>query len=108
MPVVVTTDRLIEREPETAARAITAVMATQAALKRDVSLATQVGRKLFPESEAGLIGDLIRRDLPFYDPTISEPLVADMTAFARSVGLLQGHPRYDEVVAQRFRHLWVA
>jgi ABC-type nitrate/sulfonate/bicarbonate transport system substrate-binding protein len=108
MPVIVTTDRLIAREPDTAARTIKAVMATQAALKRDVGLATQVGRKLFPENEANLIAELIRRDLPFYNPAISEAFVADMTTFARAVGLLQGHPRYDQVVAQQFRHLWTA
>jgi ABC-type nitrate/sulfonate/bicarbonate transport system substrate-binding protein len=108
MPVIATTDRLIEREPQTAERAIKAVMSAQAALKRDVTLATQVGRKLFPENEANLIADLIRRDLPYYDPAISEAFVTDMTAFARSVGLLQGYPSYGQVVAQQFRRLWTA
>jgi ABC-type nitrate/sulfonate/bicarbonate transport system substrate-binding protein len=107
-PVIVTTDRLIAREPEVAAGAIRAVIATQAALKRDVNRATEVGRKLFPENEASLIAELIRRDLPFYDPTISETFVAEMTAFARSVGLLQGQSSYDQVVAKQFRHLWAA
>jgi NitT/TauT family transport system substrate-binding protein len=106
MPVIITTDRLIEREPETAARTIKAIMATQSALKRDVGSATQVGRKLFPENEANLIAELIRRDLPFYDPSISEAFVVSMAAFARSVGLLQGDPSYEQVVAQEFRHLW--
>jgi NitT/TauT family transport system substrate-binding protein len=106
MPVIATTDRLIERDPEAAARAIKAIMATQALLKRDVNLATQVGRKLFPQNEASLIADLIRRDLPYYDPVISEPFVTDMTAFARSVGLLKSHPRYEHVVATQFSHLW--
>jgi hypothetical protein len=45
-----------------------------------------VGRKLFPKEEANLIAELIRRDLPFYDPTISEVFATEMTAFARSVG----------------------
>src|SRR5262245_18537912 len=103
MPVIVTGERLIEHEPEAAAGAIKAVMATQMALKHDVSLATQVGRKLFPKEEANLIAELIRRDLPFYDPTISEDFVTEMTAFARSVGLLRGQSRYDQVVAQQFR-----
>jgi NitT/TauT family transport system substrate-binding protein len=106
MPVIVTTDRLIERQPESAAGAIKAIMATQSALRRDVGSATQVGRKLFPENEANLIAELIRRDLPFYDPSISEAFVESMAAFARSVGLLQGDPSYEQVVAQEFRHLW--
>jgi NitT/TauT family transport system substrate-binding protein len=108
MPVIVTSDRLIEREPEAAASAIKAVVATQTALKRDVSLATQVGRKLFPKEEANLIAELIRRDLPFYDFTISEVFVTEMTAFARSAGLLRGYSRYEQVVVQQFRHLWAA
>jgi ABC-type nitrate/sulfonate/bicarbonate transport system substrate-binding protein len=106
MPVIVTTDRLIEREPEVAAAAIRAVTAAHEALKRDVSRATEIGRKLFPETEANLIAELIHRDLPYYDTTISKAFVADMTAFARAVGLLQGHPTYDQVVAQQFSHLW--
>jgi NitT/TauT family transport system substrate-binding protein len=47
MPVIVTSDRLIEREPEAAASAIKAVVTTQTALKRDVSLATQVSANCF-------------------------------------------------------------
>ena len=37
-------------------------------LKANVARATEVGRKLFPPSEAELIAELIRRDLPYYDP----------------------------------------
>jgi hypothetical protein len=33
-----------------------------------------VGEKLFPPQEACLIAELIRRDLPYYDATISEEL----------------------------------
>src|SRR5207249_5624438 len=45
-------DRLIEASPETAAAAVRAIVKTHAALKEDVSRATQVGRKLFPPQEA--------------------------------------------------------
>ena len=51
--------------------AVRAIVKTHAALKADVSRATEVGRKLFPPSEAELIAELIRRDLPFYDASIS-------------------------------------
>src|SRR5579862_6002855 len=50
---------------------------THRALKEDLSLATQVGRKLFPAAEAEIIAELIRRDLPYYDPTISENFRSD-------------------------------
>src|ERR687888_1506411 len=72
MASIATTDRLIERTPETAAAAIRAIVKTQAALRQNVARATEVGRKLFPPSEAELVAELIRRDLPYYDPTISE------------------------------------
>src|SRR5207248_5390739 len=48
MPVLATTDRLIEQSPETAAAALRALVATQNALKADASLATQAGKKRFP------------------------------------------------------------
>ena len=75
-----------------------AIKQTQDALKRDVSLAGQVGRKLFPETEAGLIAELIRRDLPYYDATISPDFVAGMSRFARDLGLIEAPLAYDQVV----------
>src|ERR1700730_6250733 len=99
MSSLAATDRLIERAPDTAAAAIRAIVKTQAALKEDVSRATQVGRKLFPPQEAELIAELIRRDLPFYDPSISPGFVAGMTQFARDIGILRGEIPYEKVVA---------
>src|SRR5580704_16096942 len=75
MASVATTDRLIEAAPATAAAAIRAVAKTHAALKNDPTLATAVGRKLFPPTEAELIAELIRRDLPYYDIAISDSFV---------------------------------
>src|SRR4030088_622356 len=57
MPVLATTDRLIARPPDTAAAAVRALVATQSALKTDVSRATEVGEKRFPRRETGLIAD---------------------------------------------------
>jgi ABC-type nitrate/sulfonate/bicarbonate transport system substrate-binding protein len=106
MASIATTDRLIERAPETAAAAIRAIVKTQAALRQNVTRATEVGRKLFPPSEAELIAELIRRDLPYYDPTISEAFVAGMNQFARDIGILEGHVPYSQVVATQFCPLW--
>jgi NitT/TauT family transport system substrate-binding protein len=105
-PVLATTDRLIEREPETVAAAIRAIVKVQKALREDPSRATEVGRRLFPPDEAGLIAELIRRDLPYYDPVISEDTVASLNRFAQDVGLLSGPVPYERVVATQFRHLW--
>jgi NitT/TauT family transport system substrate-binding protein len=106
MASIATTDRLIARSPDVAAAAVRAVVKTQAALKNDVSLATGIGRKLFPPAEAELIAELIRRDLPYYDAKITPDFVAGMNAFARDIGILQGEVPYERVVATQFAPLW--
>jgi ABC-type nitrate/sulfonate/bicarbonate transport system substrate-binding protein len=106
MASIAATDRLIERSPEIAAAVVRAIVKTQVALRNDVSLATSVGRKLFPPEEAELIGELIRRDLPYYDPKITPGFVAAMNDFAREMGILSGDVPYERVVAARFVELW--
>jgi ABC-type nitrate/sulfonate/bicarbonate transport system substrate-binding protein len=108
MSSLATTDRLIEEEPESAAAAVRALVKTQQALKADPERATEVGRKLFPPDEAGLIAELVRRDLPYYDPRISHEFVTGMNRFARDAGILHGDPAYETVVATRFAPLWSA
>ena len=108
MASIATTDPLIASDPETVAGAVRAIVATQKALRDDISLATKVGRKLFPASEAELIADIVRRDLPYYDPAISEGFVRGMNAFARDMGILKGDAPYERVVAQQFRSHWAA
>lgn len=103
---VATTDRLIERLPGVAAAAVRAIVKTHKALKLDVTRAAEVGRKLFPPPEAELIVDLIRRDLPYYDASISPASVAGMNRFARDLGLLNGDVPYEQVVAAQFQNLW--
>jgi NitT/TauT family transport system substrate-binding protein len=106
MASIATRESLIARSPELAAAAIRAIVETQAALKHDVQRAAEVGRKLFPPAEAGLIVDLIRRDVPYYDAAISREFVAGMNEFAREIGILNGPARYEDVVATQFSHLW--
>jgi len=106
MAAVAATDALIAHNPEAAAAAVRATVHTQAALRHDVELAARVGAKLFPPSEAALIVDLVRRDLPYYDATITPDFVAAMTQFSRDLGILKGSPSYADVVATQFRDLW--
>jgi hypothetical protein len=103
---VATTDRLIQSSPETAAAAIRAVVASHAALRSDPSLAADVGRKLFPPTEAELITGLVARDLPFYNASLSRHSIASLNQFARDVELLDCDPPYEAVVAEQFQHLW--
>jgi ABC-type nitrate/sulfonate/bicarbonate transport system substrate-binding protein len=99
MAALAAADRLIERSPEIAQAAVRAIRNTHTALKKDVSLATRVGRKLFPAAQAELIADLIRRDLPYYDTAISREYVAGMNRFARDMGILDREVPYEQVVA---------
>jgi ABC-type nitrate/sulfonate/bicarbonate transport system substrate-binding protein len=108
MASIATTDQLIERSPETASAVVRAMVKTHAALKENVARATEIGRKLFPPSEAELIAELIRRDLPYYDPSISRGFVAGMNQFSRDVGILTGDVPYEGIVATQFSHLWKA
>jgi ABC-type nitrate/sulfonate/bicarbonate transport system substrate-binding protein len=99
MAAIATTDALITRSPETAAAAVRAITKTHAALKQDVTLATKVGQRLFPPPQAELIAELIRRDLPYYDTTISRDFVVGMNRFARDIGILKGDVPYEQIVA---------
>ena len=106
MSSLAATDRLIEGSPETAAAAIRALVKTQVALKADPGRAAEVGKKLFPPDAAALITELIRRDLPYYDPSISRDFVAGMNQFARDLGILRGDIPYEKIVAGQFADLW--
>jgi ABC-type nitrate/sulfonate/bicarbonate transport system substrate-binding protein len=97
-PALVTTQRLIDENPEAAKAAVNAVVAAQKALREDPGRATAIGRKLFPPAEAEMIAELIRRDLPFYDAAISEKTVTSMNQFARDLGLLSKSVKYEDVV----------
>ena len=97
-PALVATQKLIDENPGAAAAAVRAVMNAQRALKEDPERATAVGRKLFPPTEASLIAELIRRDLPFYDPAISKKTVDSMNRFAQDLGILSQPVHYRQVV----------
>jgi ABC-type nitrate/sulfonate/bicarbonate transport system substrate-binding protein len=106
MAALAVTDRLIARTPDVAAGAVRAIRRVHALLRADVTRATEVGRRLFPLEQADLIAELIRRDLPFYDPAISPGFVTGMNRFARDLGILTGDVAYDAVVATQFAPLW--
>ena len=105
-PVFATTQKIIDEQPDKVAAAVRAIVSVQKAIKRDVSLATEVGRKSFPEAETALIAQVVERDLPFYDATISPDFVMGMNTFCRDIGLMVGDPSFEEVVATQFADLW--
>jgi NitT/TauT family transport system substrate-binding protein len=97
-PALVATEKTVRDRPEVARSAIQAVVAAQNALKQTPERATQIGKKLFPPTEANLIAELIRRDAPFYDPAITPKSVEAMNRFAQDIGLLSKPVPYDRVV----------
>ena len=105
-PVLVATDRSIADRPDDAVAAVRAIVSTQNKLKRDVGRATGIGEKLFGPNEAKLIARVVERDLPFYDPAISEGFVEGMNAFALAMGILDSPVPYERVVATEFAELW--
>jgi len=97
-PALVTSEKIIRDNPAAARAAIKAVQMAQQMLKEDPSRATAVGKKLFPPAEAGMIAELIRRDLPFFDSSISPQTVESMNRFAQRMGLLSRPVSYEDVV----------
>ena len=49
---------------------------------------------------------MVERDLPYYDPAISESSVESMNAFARDMRLLDRPVPYGRVVATEFSEFW--
>lgn len=98
-PAMVATDAMIAENPEACRAAVRAITNALAALRADPATATRVATRVFPAENVPLIGELIRRDLPFYEPYLSPDFIAAMTGFQRRMGLLDGAVGYDDVVA---------
>jgi len=105
-PALAATDALIEREPDVAAAAVRAIVATQKALQAEPSLAKKVGDELFPGEEAEAISALVSRDAPFYDATITPEAIEGLNAFAVVSGLIERPLPFEQIVAAQFRDLW--
>jgi ABC-type nitrate/sulfonate/bicarbonate transport system substrate-binding protein len=101
-----TTDAFIAREPDAVGAAVRAIVEAQKALRADPTSAREVGQKKFPPDAAKLIANVVARDLPFYNPAISEEMVQKMNRFAQTIGHLSGPVPYDQVAAVRYRDLW--
>ena len=107
-PALVTSDRVIGEDPDTVAAGVRAIVAAQRALVNDVSLATVVGRRLFPPLEAERIADVVGRDLPYYQPAISDELLAGLIRFSQATGLLRRSPTRELIVADQFNRYLTA
>src|SRR5207247_6430825 len=103
---LVTTDALIDRDPERIAATVRAIVRTHKALRADPTRAAEVGKRRFPPDAAELITTIIERDLPFYDAAISEKSVNELNRLAQSISLLDEPVAYDQVVDVHFYNIW--
>jgi len=108
MPALITSEKLISENPDACAAAVRALVKTQNALKDNYKLATEVGQKRFPAEEAELIADIIQRDLPFYNATITPEFISGMSSFSQAMGLIDSEVTYENAVATQFSDLWSA
>src|SRR5262249_42798012 len=107
-PALVASERLVAERPHAAAAAVRAVAKTHQALRADPSLAAKAARRIFPPEATELIGTLVARDAPFFDPTVSRDAVDGACRFAQSIGQLPASRPYEQIVATQFQHLWTA
>ena len=98
------THRFIESDRGRAEALVRALRRAQALLAADPEVATVVGERLFPAEQAELIGELVRRDAPFYHAEISSEAIAGMNRFARARGLVRFEAPYEQIVADVAGH----
>jgi ABC-type nitrate/sulfonate/bicarbonate transport system substrate-binding protein len=103
---LVTRSDLFASQPEMAAAVVRGLVRAHAQLRADPGVATSIGEKVFPPMEATIIAELVRRDVPYYDATVSEESFASLQRFAAAMGLLGVAAPYDRVVASNLRDLW--
>src|SRR5262249_39728050 len=107
-PALVASERLVAERPDAAAAAVRAVVKTQQVLRADPSLAAEAARRIFPPEETELIGALVARDAPFFNPAVSPDAIDGSCRFAQSIGQLPALVTYEQVVATHVQHLWTA
>lgn len=105
-PALVAREDMIRDDPDTVAAAVRAIVKVQNALKADITRATEVGEKIFSPTDAGMIGDVVARDLPFYSAAVTQDFVAGMNRFAVDMGLMDAELPYERIVATQFSGLW--
>jgi ABC-type nitrate/sulfonate/bicarbonate transport system substrate-binding protein len=103
---LISSDALIARDPEMVAAVVRGLAAAQKALAANPALATEVGRERFPDYEASLIADLVRRDAPFYQAAVAPERIASLSRFQLDMGLTTKPVGYTDVVATQFTRHW--
>ncbi len=105
-PAFFASEAFLKDQPDIAAGAVRAIVKTQKALAAEPSLATKVGREIFPEEEAEIIATLVERDAPYYQATISQEAADGLNKFCTTRGLTTKSVPYDQLVATHLQKYW--
>jgi len=97
-PALVATSRMLAERPDVVKAGARAVRRAQQLLIEEPSRATAVGQRVFPPIEAGLIAELVGRDAPYYDASITPAVFESMNRFAVDLGIATHPARYEDVV----------
>lgn len=105
-PALSASEAFVKERPDIAAGAVRAIVKTQKALRAKPSLATKVGKEIFPAEEAEIISTIVERDAPFYQATITQQAVDGLNRFCLARGLMLQAVSYHQLVATNLRELW--
>lgn len=105
-PALSASEAFVQERPDIAAGAVRAIVKTQKALAAEPSLATKVGKEIFPAEEAEIISTLVKRDAPFYQAAITKDAVYGLNKFCLARGLMPQAVSYDQLVATTLRDFW--
>jgi ABC-type nitrate/sulfonate/bicarbonate transport system substrate-binding protein len=105
-PALLTSDRVLADRHDDVRAVVRSVVSAQGRLRDDPGLATTVAAQVFPSYEAGLIEDLVRRDLPHYSPAVSEDTVTGLNDFTMAIGMATAPAGYGDVVALDLVDAW--
>jgi len=105
---IATSDKIIADHPDAVAACVRGISRVHKLLKANPERAFEIGEKRFPPSEAALITTLIKRDLPYYDASISPHSVAAMQTFLAEVGKQTTSKPYEAIVATQYAQYWAS
>ncbi len=105
-PALCASEAFVESHPDVAGGAVRAIVKTQAALRANPQLATEVGSQVFPPEEAEIITSLVERDAPYYDATVTRKAIDGLNEFCVKQGLLAEPVAFEQLVATQYKDLW--
>ncbi len=93
------TDTFVAKDHGRAEAIVRALRHAQQLLIEQPERAVEIGERVFPAEQAGLIAELVRRDVPYYAAEIPQRAIRGLNRFARLQGLLADDARYEQIVA---------